>query len=200
MSITMLPAGAPPLVSVLMRLLFMLKLSAERVIVAGFVAAVPPLTVVVNSVLLTVTNCAEADADSSPAIVMSPDLPAVPVSLPLTEKIDEGGWPLIRVPSCFTFARNVCTLNVILLPGAERDVKAKNTVLPVMLTVSDVILITPGTSAAVPPNTAELSCALLRAINEAGSVDSGRKPEIVSAPAGPAVSSALTLGVLRNTR
>ena len=145
-------------------------------------------------------HCAGAAADSSPAIVMSLDLPAVPVSLPLTEKIDEGGWPLIRVPSCFTFARNVCTLNVILLPGAERDVKAKNTVLPVMLTVSDVILITPGTSAAVPPNTAELICALLRAINEAGSVDYGRKPEIVSAPAGPAVSSALTLGVLRNTR
>ena len=69
----MLPAGAPPFVSVLMRLLFMLKLSAERVIVAGFVAAVPPLTVVVNSVLFTATNCAEADADSSPAIVMSPD-------------------------------------------------------------------------------------------------------------------------------
>ena len=135
-----------------------------------------------------------------PAIVMSPDFPAVPVSLPLTEKIDEGGWPLIMVPSGFTFARNEFTLNVILLPGAERDVKAKKTVLPVKLRVSDVILITPGTSDAVPPSTAELSCALLRATNAAGSVDSGRNPEIVSAPAGPAVSSALTLGVLRNTR
>jgi hypothetical protein len=76
----------------------MLKLSAERVIVAGFVAAVPPLTVVVNSVLFTATNCAEADANSSPAIVISPDLPAIPVSLPLTEKIDEGGVAVDQGP------------------------------------------------------------------------------------------------------
>ena len=57
----MLPAGAPPLVSVVILLALKRKASVEMAIVAGFVAAVPPATVVLKSVLFKVTDRANID-------------------------------------------------------------------------------------------------------------------------------------------
>ena len=115
--------------------------------------------------------------------------------------MEDGRCPLINVPSGRTFARRVLTLKEIFPAGAvaSPNVLAKNTVRPVRLTVSAVIVIEPGGVAGVPPSMPELSWALLRMTTLAASVVSGRRPEMVNLPAGPAVLPT-SLAVLIKTR
>ena len=76
--------------------------------------------------------------------------------------MEDGRWPLVNVPSGCTFARRLLTLNEMFPAGAVASPKvlAKNTVRPLRLTVSAVIVIEPGGVAGVPPSIPELNCAL----------------------------------------
>src|SRR5262249_14822071 len=71
---------------------------------------------------------------------------------------------------------------------------------PLMFMVSAVIVIVPGGKPGLPPSVAVLICALYRSTRWAGSVDSGRIPEIVIVPGGPPLLSRPPLGLLRNSR
>ena len=106
---------------------------------------------------------------------------------------------MINVPSGFTLARSVLTLNAMFPAGAGPAVLEKIPVLPLRVIVSAVIVIAPGAKAAVPPSTPTLICALSRATSVAASVDSGPRPEMVTVPAGPAGLSSSPLELLMNT-
>src|SRR5437867_4949947 len=137
----MFPAGAAPLVSALMfRLLVKLSISAVMVIVAGRVAAVPPFTVVLSSVLLSTTSLAASVASGPrPEMVTVPARPAVLVLLSLVLAMNDCGWPLISVPSGFTFARSVLTLSAMLPAGAALGEVATIVAGPVTVMVSGVL-------------------------------------------------------------
>ena len=132
-------------------------------------------------------------------MVTVPARPAVLVLLSLVLAMNDCGWPLISVPSGFTFARSVLTLSAMLPAGAALDVNATIPVSPVRVMVSAVIVIAPGGKAAVPPSTAVVILTLLRATSLAASVASGPRPEMVRVPAGPPVLSVLEPGLLMNT-
>ena len=115
-------------------------------------------------------------------------VPACQASLVLL--MTDGGWPLISVPSGFTFARSWLTLKTMFPAGAATspNVLAKTSDSPLRLTVSAVIVIEPDRrSAAIRRPPAVKSIPLLKTTDWAASVDSGRIPEMVRSPAGPAV-------------
>ena len=86
------------------------------------------------------------------------NIPACPASLELM--MMEGGWPLISVPSGFTFPLKVLTLRTMLPAGAAAVPKApeKIPVLPLKLSVSAVITVALDAGrVAAPPSSPELN-------------------------------------------